>query len=83
MLDERIHPRNGQGACLALRQAGPKRFASHDGETAIRFGPDLDNDRILLEHDRGTLPRQDTIRLAAKVRPGRGAADGGGLEEKT
>jgi hypothetical protein len=74
VLDDRLYVRIARGARKELRLAGPNRFATHDGKLAIQFGPDLANDRIVLEQDRGIL-RQDTIRLAASERPGRGAAD--------
>jgi hypothetical protein len=74
VLDGRVYVRIARGARKELQLAGPNRFATRDGKIAIQFGPDLDNDRIVLEHDRGTL-RRDTIRLAANERPGRGAAD--------
>ena len=74
VLDERVYVRIGRGARQELQLAGPNRFATRDGKLAIQFGPDLANDRIVLEQDRGIL-RQDTIRLAASERPGRGAAN--------
>jgi hypothetical protein len=74
VVEDRVYVRIARGVPRELRLAGPNRFATRDGKLAIQFGPDLDNDRIVLEHDRGIL-RQDTIRLAASERPGRGAAD--------
>ncbi|CAH0145305.1 hypothetical protein SRABI118_00390 [Massilia sp. Bi118] len=74
LLGTRLYVKIGRGQQKELLLAGPNRFASADGKLAIQFGPDLANDRIVLEHDRGIL-RQDTIRLAASERPGRGAAD--------
>jgi hypothetical protein len=74
LLGTRLYVKIGRSQQKELQLAGPNRFATPDGKIAIQFGPDLDNDRIVLEHDRGTL-RRDTIRLAANERPGRGAAD--------
>jgi len=74
LLDTRLYVKIGRSQQKELLLAGPNRFASADGKLAIQFGPDLANDRIVLEHDRGIL-RQDTIRLAASERPGRGGAD--------
>lgn len=74
LLGTRLYVKIGRSQQKELLLAGPNRFASADGKLAIQFGPDLANDRIVLEHDRGIL-RQDTIRLAASERPGRGGAD--------
>jgi hypothetical protein len=54
--------------------AGQNRFATRDGSIAIRFVPDFNNDRIVLEHDRG-MGQPDTIRLASNQATGRGSAD--------
>ncbi|MFC5547828.1 hypothetical protein [Massilia aerilata] len=74
LVGTRLYVKIGRSQQKALQWAGPNRFASADGKIAIQFGPDPANDRIVLEHDRGIL-RQDTIRLAASERPGRGGAD--------
>lgn len=73
-LDSRLYIRIGRSPQQELVLDGQDRFASRDGRIVIRFGPGIDNQRIVLEHDSGIL-RQDTIRLAANERPGRGAAD--------
>lgn len=62
----------GQRKQLIL--TGPNRLASRDGTISIQFGTDFDSDCIVLQHG-GTIGMQDTIRLAANDRPGRGGTD--------
>lgn len=51
-----------------------KRLYVRIGRIAIQFGPNIDNERIVLEHARG-IGQPDTIRLASNERAGRGSAD--------
>jgi hypothetical protein len=77
MLGERLYVRIGLGQQKELLLAGPNQFASRDGKISIQFGPEFDNERIVLAHDHGFAPppAQDTIRLASNERAGRGRAD--------
>jgi hypothetical protein len=74
-LSERLYMRIGRGPQKELLLAGPNQFASRDGRISIQFGPELDTERIVLAHDRGFAPPQDTIRLASNERAGRGSAN--------
>jgi hypothetical protein len=75
VLDEKLYVRIERGPQKQLLLAGPNQFASRDGSVSIQFGPELDNERIVLAHDRGFAPPQDTIRLASNERAGRGSAN--------
>jgi hypothetical protein len=74
VLDNRLYVNIGRSQRKELVLAGPNRFASHDGSLSIRFDADLDNERIVLEHE-GGIGQPDTIRLAANQRAGRSSAD--------
>ncbi|MCS0589715.1 hypothetical protein ACFQ09_13310 [Massilia norwichensis] len=74
ILDGRLYFRIARGATREMLVAGKNRFSSRDGTIAIRFDTDFDGDRIVLQHGR-SIGMQDTIRLAANDRPGRGTAD--------
>jgi hypothetical protein len=74
-LGEGLYMRIERGPQKQLLLAGPNQFASRDGRVSIQFGPELDNERIVLAHDRGFAPPQETIRLASNERVGRGSAD--------
>jgi hypothetical protein len=69
-----LYVRIGRSPQKELVLAGPNRFATRDGSIAIRFGSDANNDRIVLEHDRG-IGQPDTIRIASNQPTGRGSAD--------
>jgi hypothetical protein len=73
-LGARLYVRIGRSPQKELVLAGQNRFAARDGSIAIQFGPNFDNDRIVLEHDRG-IGQPDTIRLASNSPGGRGSAD--------
>jgi hypothetical protein len=69
-----LYLRIGRSPQKELVLAGQNRFATRDGSIAIRFSPDVGNDRIVLEHDR-RIGQPDTIRLASNERTGRGGAN--------
>jgi hypothetical protein len=77
MLDDRLYVRTGRVQQKELLLAGPNQFASRDGKISIQFGPEFDNEHIVLAYDHGFAPppAQDTIRLASSERAGRGRAD--------
>jgi hypothetical protein len=73
-LGTRLYVKIGRGSQRELVLAGQNRFAARDGSIAIQFGPDLDHERIVLEHDSG-IGQVNTIRIASNQRAGRGSAD--------
>lgn len=74
VLNGQLYARIAQGARKEVLLAGPNRLASRDGAISIQFSTDFESERIVLQHG-GSISTQDTIRLAANDRPGRGGAD--------
>jgi|GEM_PF-5483661 len=74
LLGTQLYVKIGGSQQKQLMLAGPNRLASRDGTISIQFSTDFESDRIVLQHGDG-IGTQDTIRLAANDRLGRGAAD--------
>jgi hypothetical protein len=69
-----LYVKIGRSPQKELVLAGQNRYATRDGSIAIQFVPDANNERIVLQHDRG-IGQPHTIRLASNGRTGRGSAD--------
>ena len=74
LLGTQLYVKIGGSQQKQLILAGPNRLASRDGTVSVQFGTDFESDRIVLQHG-GSIGTQDTIRLAANDRPGRGSVD--------
>jgi hypothetical protein len=74
MSEGQLYVRIGHRPRKQLVVAGQNRYATRDGSLAIQLVPDANDDRIVLEQDRG-IGQPDTIRLASNERAGRGGAD--------
>ncbi|MGB9110596.1 MAG: hypothetical protein WCC39_18060 [Telluria sp.] len=69
-----LYIRIGRSPQKELVLAGQNRYTTRDGSIAIQFVPDANNDRIVLQHERG-IGQPDAIRLASNQPIGRGSAD--------
>jgi hypothetical protein len=69
-----LYIRIGRGPQKELMLAGQNRYATRDDSIAIQFVQGANNERIVLQHERG-IGQPDAIRLASNQPIGRGSAD--------